>query len=170
MSWLSRLFQRDKLERELDAGLAQHLEQHIRDLVAAGHSPAEARRRARLDLGGVEQVKEATRDVRGTRLVEEWWQDTRYALRAMRRAPEFTAAAVLTLAIGLGANTAVYSVVRALLIRALPVERPGELALLQLVGRDGPDQSRFSGPMFERFRAALPDSHSIAGMTRLARM
>ncbi len=164
MSWLKRLFQRRRLERELDAELRFHLEEHVRDLVAAGVEPAEARRQARLALGGVEQVKEEARDVRGTRWLEDLAGDIRFALRTLRKAPGFTVAAVLTLAFGIGANTAVYSVADALFFRTLPVERPMELFHLERVGPAGPDR-RFSGPAFNRFRAALPEGARLAAMS-----
>ena len=164
MRWLGRLFHRSRLERELDAELTFHLAEHVRDLVAAGLSPAQARRQARLALGGVEQVKEETRDVRGTRWVEDFAADVRFALRTLRKSPVFTLAAVLTLAVGIGANTAVFSVADALFFRSLPVERPAELFYLQRVRSDGPDL-RFSGPALDRFRAALPAGTRLGAMS-----
>ena len=93
------------------------------------------------------------RDVRGTRWLEDWWADTRHAFRAMRRSPGFTAAALLTLALGIGANTAVYSLVRALLLEPLPVRAPEELAILRRVGL-GDDNDRFSHPLYDRLDGA----------------
>ena len=164
MSWLGRLFHRSRLERELDAEIKCHLDEHIRDLVATGISPAQARRQARMALGGVEQVKEETRDARGTRWLEDLAGDVRFALRTLRKAPGFTLAAVLTLAVGIGANTAVFSVADALFFRSLPVDRPEELFYLQRVGSEGRDL-RFSGPALERFRPALPAGTRLAAMS-----
>ena len=93
MNWLARLFSRNKLEHQLDNELLFHIEQHTQDLVARGATPEEAKRRARLALGGPEQVKEKCRDARGTRWLEDLAQDTRYALRTFRQNPAFAAIA-----------------------------------------------------------------------------
>jgi predicted permease len=169
MTWLSRLFGRRRLERELNQELEFHLEEEIRRLVAVGVDPKEARRRARLELGGVEQVKEEVRDVRGTRWVEDLLGDVKFSLRMMRRTPGFTAAAVLTLAVGIGANTAVYSVVDALLLRRLPLDHPEQLHVAVVVRPDD-ILSRFSFPAIGRMQGALGDSSAVAAMTPSARM
>ncbi len=160
MRRLRRLLRRDRFEHDLDRELAFHLEEHQRRLEAGGLSPAEARRQARLSLGGVAQVKEATRDVGAARWLTDWWADVRYALRGLRRAPGFAAAAMLTLAIGIGANTAVFGVIDGLLLRSLPVERPAEIELIRRVGLDDANHrgNRFSAAELGQFAAALPDS------------
>ncbi|HEX7956225.1 MAG TPA: ABC transporter permease, partial [Pyrinomonadaceae bacterium] len=104
-----------------------HLEEHTSDLVAQGHSPEEARRRARLALGGPEQVKELCRDARGTRWVSDLLRDLRYGVRVLSKRPGFTAVAALTLALGIGVNTAILSVVNGFILRPLAVDRPEEL-------------------------------------------
>jgi predicted permease len=163
MSWITRLFQRQRLERELDAEVSFHLEQQVKDLIAEGMAPEEARRQARLSFGGVEQVKEEARDVRGTRWLDDLASDVRFSLRMLRKAPGFTLAAVATLAIGIGANTAVYNVVDALFLRMVPVERPPELYSLRQEGVDAPDE-RFSGSSLAHFKAELPAGAAIAAM------
>jgi putative ABC transport system permease protein len=130
MNWWSRLLRRGRVEAELEAELRDHLERQVADYIRDGYTEQEARRRARLEFGGVEQVKELCRDARGTRLVEELAQDVGYAARLFRKSPGFTAVAVLTLALGLGANMAVFGLVEALLMRPLPVRNPGELIVL----------------------------------------
>jgi putative ABC transport system permease protein len=131
MNWLTRLVQRNRLETQLDAELRDHFERLVLDYVRDGMSEPDARRRARLEFGGLDQVKELCRDARGTRWFEELTQDVRYGWRGLRRNRSFAIVAVLTLALGVGANTAVFGVVNALLLRPLPVPDPAGLISLQ---------------------------------------
>jgi predicted permease len=152
MSWLKRLLGRAQLERELDAELRHHLDEEARRLEAEGLSREEARRRALAAFGGLDPIKEQTRDARGTRWLDDLGRDTRYALRLMRRSPVFTLAAVGSLAIGIGANTAIFSIIDALLLRALPVAAPAELYFLEKgTGQNEPNR-RFSYPLLLEFQ------------------
>jgi len=131
MSWWKRLVFRGRMEAQLDKELRFHIDQHVADLVARGHLPDDAQRLARLALGGPEQVKEDCRDARGTRWLEDLWRDTRYALRTLRQRPAFAAVALLTLALGTGAATVMFTVIHGVLLKPLPYHDPGRLLLLQ---------------------------------------
>ena len=113
---------------QLDKELQFHIESRIADLIAEGLTPDEARRRTRLEFGGVMQTKEAVRDGSGWSLANGLVQDGRFAVRSMRAAPIVTAVAILSLALGIGANTAIFSIVNSLVLRALPVANPEQLA------------------------------------------
>jgi predicted permease len=131
VNWWRRLLRRSKAEEQLEKELRFHLEQHTADLIAKGLGPREARRLARLALGGPEQVKEQCRDARGTRWLEDLVRDVAYAIRTLRQRPGFTAVALLTLALGTGATTVMFTVINGVLLKPLPYPQPDRLAALQ---------------------------------------
>lgn len=147
---LADFFNKNRRELELAAEMDLHLQLHIEDNLRAGMTPQEARRQALLKLGGLEQTKQNYRDRRGLPLLETLLHDLRYGARMLRKTPGFTVIAVTILAFGIGSNTAVFSLIDALLLRSLAVPRPKELVHISFgpPGKPGP----LSGSMFDRLR------------------
>jgi predicted permease len=127
MNWFQRLFRRKEMEEQLEKEVRFHLEQQEREFIAQGYSSQEAHRQALLILGGSEQVKEDCRDARGTRWVEDFFRDLRFAIRALRKQPGFAAIGLLTLALGTGATTVMFTVFNGVLLKPLPYPDAGRL-------------------------------------------
>jgi len=124
---LRAIFRQRDADHDMDDEIRLHLELETEKNIALGMSAAEARRQAMIAFGGVERVKEDVRDGRGSRWLEDFAADVRYALRTLRRAPVLAATAIITLALGIGANTAIFSAVSAVVLRPLPFAEPGRL-------------------------------------------
>src|SRR5438270_13448837 len=130
ISRLKGLFASQRQDQELNEELQAHLEMLVEENRRKGMPEDQARRAARLTLGGIAQTEEAYREARGLHFVQTFFQDLRYALRMLRRAPGFAAVVVISLALGIGANTAIFSAIDAVMLRMLPVEDPQQLVML----------------------------------------
>jgi predicted permease len=171
MSWLGRLFSRNRMEMELDKELRFHFESQVADKIRSGLPESEARRLTRIEFGGIEQIKEDCRQSRGTMWLESIVQDVRYGLRQLRRSPDFAIIAIVSLALAIGANTAIFTLFNAILLRPLPVQNPGELLLLgdgRAMGSTEavPDESwrLFSYSFFQDFRRKETSFSGIAAV------
>jgi len=151
-SWSRANMHRSRTESEMDAELKFHMEAYANDLIRSGVPREEAMRHARLEFGGMERAKEECRDATGVTFLESLAQDIRYGLRMLRKSPAFTAVAVLTLALGIGANAAIFSIVNALVLRPVPVYAPSEIISLASHEQAGLSSNGFSYPDFDDIR------------------
>src|SRR6266542_3692312 len=167
---LRALFFKSRLEEELDEEVRFHLERETAENVARGMSAEEARMAALRSFGGVERVKEESRDERGVRFLEEVWQDLRYGGRMLWKNPGFTLVAVITLALGIGANTAIFSVVNAVLLRPLPFAEPERLVMVWLKGSEAAGGDRASLPVADLldWRAQNRSFESVGAFRNIA--
>ncbi len=152
MAWYHRFLNTarpDRLSRELDRELEFHLAERVDELMAGGMSEAEARREARIRFGGAGVQKERARDRDVLPWLESLVADVRYALRSLRSNPGFALVAVLSLGLGIGANTAIFSLIDAVMLRSLPVSRPEELVQVNMGERGDVD---FTNPLWEELR------------------
>ena len=151
--WVRSIVRRSRVEQELDRELRFHLDQQFEENLAAGMAPAEARYAALRRLGGVEQIKEKCRDMRRMNYIENLSQDVQYGLRMLAKSPGLTAILAITMGLGIGANTAIFSLVNGFLLRPLPVAAPEQIAVVAIQQKGAPvGSSGFSYPEFVDFR------------------
>src|SRR5262245_21724898 len=157
------LFHKARKEEELTEEIDAYLDMLVEQKINAGLAPAEARREALIELGGREQVKEKVREARAGHQIETLWRDLRYGLQTLRRNPGFTAVAALSLTLGIGANTAVFSLMDTVLLKMLPVKNPEQLVFLEMESVPNVDKvgSNLSYAFFEQLRARR---EAIAGV------
>ncbi|MGD0298094.1 MAG: ABC transporter permease [Bryobacteraceae bacterium] len=152
ISRVRALFAAPRLDRDLEDELRSHIEMETEANVRRGMTPAEARRRALIEFGGVAQTAEIYREARAVAWVGALLQDIRYALRGFRRAPGFTAVAIISLALGIGVNTTLFSLINMLILRPLPVEDPGQLVTFSSQQKGSFPMPAFSYPEYRDIR------------------
>lgn len=146
------LFNQKDLEKEMDDELQFHFEREVEKQIQAGLSREEAARRVRLTFGGIEQTREECRQARGVALVEGLLRDVSHALRGFRRSPGFTATVIFSLALGIGANTAIFTLINVAMLKSLPVSHPEDLVMLTQSGGTLKDPEVFSQALWEQIR------------------
>jgi predicted permease len=156
-SWLLAILQRSRAEREMDAELRFHIEAYADDLMRSGIPGNEAQRRARIEFGGLERAKEECRDARGVHFVDTLFEDLRYGLRILRASPGFALAAVLTIALGVGANAAIFGLINSAFLRGLPFHEPDRLVHIWTTASDGDTHT----PTTSQYQAVLEESRSF---------
>ncbi|HLY43079.1 MAG TPA: ABC transporter permease [Terracidiphilus sp.] len=174
MAWLQRLLARAQLERDLDKELRFHFEAQVAEKMRSGIPESEARRLTRHEFGGIDQIKEDCRESRGTLWIESLVQDVRYGFRQLRNAPGFTLAAVTTLALGIGATTAIFTLVHGILERSLPVADPSSLYRVGDQGtccyygagfeRDDGDFDLFPYDLYLNLKRSSPEFEQLAAV------
>jgi putative ABC transport system permease protein len=151
-SLLASVFHRDVVESDMEEELRSHIQHRADDLESSGLPRAEAERRASIEFGAYERRKEEVREGLGLHLLESVAQDLRFGVRMLRKSPGFTAVAVLTLALGIGANTAVFSLINTVILRFLPVQKPEELVQVLRISPRGNKSSGFTNALWEQLR------------------
>jgi predicted permease len=162
-SALSALFHRSRIDEEMDEELHAHIRDRASDLQRSGLPRAEAERRARLEFGGYQKFKEEIREAQGTHFLEALIQDLRFGLRMLRKSSGFTAVAVITLALGIGANTAIFTITNGLMLHTLPVRDPGQLVEL-LHHYPGEPEPGFSGFSWDAYRIMRDGNHVFSDL------
>ncbi|HLJ41133.1 MAG TPA: ABC transporter permease, partial [Candidatus Acidoferrales bacterium] len=154
-SLAAKFLRRSQVENDMDEELRSHIQHRADDLERSGLPRAEAERRARIEFGGYQKYKEEIRESLGAHFLDTLLQDIRYAARMLRKSPGFTAVAVLTLALGIGANTAIFSLMDTVMFRLLPVQRPGELVQVGMMthGFGRSPRTIYTNPLWESLRA-----------------
>src|SRR5882757_5552039 len=169
---LRSLLRRGSVENELDEELRFHLEQQVEKYVQSGLTREDALRRTRVEFGGLGQIKEDCRESRGTSFLETTVQDIRYALRQLRKTPGFTVTVLLTLALGIGANAAIFTLVNSVLLKNLPVADPKTLVRLgdnsdccvNSGTKDNGDYGLFSTDTYQQLKKNVPEFEELAAM------
>jgi predicted permease len=159
------LFRRREIDADLDAEIRSTVEMLADEKATAGMPPSEARRAARIEVGGVEQVKEEVRSRRAGAWLDTLLQDLRFSLRMLWRSPGFTVVVIITLALGIGVNTAIFSIVNDLVLRPLPVAQPSEIAFLLLSWKSGDQTTAFAYPYFREIQKRT--SNIFSGVTAM---
>jgi putative ABC transport system permease protein len=168
MRWPGQFFSRRRIYDDLSEEIRLHLEEKMEALIADGISREDAEHAARREFGNAAVMEERGREAWQWPLLESLWADMKFALRQLAKAPGFSVTVIVTIALGVGANAAIFNLMRAVVFPSLPVPQPGQLFLLRSISTPNDAAWLYSGPAFDRLRAAAPDIAQVAAHTSIA--